>query len=79
MTSNLIDLPILEVRLFVMEKMFQNGNIPAFFIAHPDCLKTFAKHNSKHSRIDALLQIATSDYRDQFFFHMLTTILGEIK
>eukprot|EP00965_Chrysotila_dentata_P175360 5788046-Pleurochrysis_carterae.AAC.1 len=59
--------------------MFENGNIPAFFIAHPDSLKTFAKHNSKHTRIDALLQIATSDYRDQFSSHMLTTILRDIK
>lgn len=57
-------------------QMLQNGNIPAFFIAHPYFLQVvFAKHNSKNARIDALLQTATSDYEDQFTFHMLTTIL----
>eukprot|EP00965_Chrysotila_dentata_P146465 4835882-Pleurochrysis_carterae.AAC.2 len=61
-----------------MEKMLRNGNISVFFIAHPDSLQVFAKHNSKHTRIDALIQMAISDYKELFSFHMLTTILMDI-
>eukprot|EP00965_Chrysotila_dentata_P114975 3800430-Pleurochrysis_carterae.AAC.1 len=79
MTSVLIDPPHLDIHLLLLEEHLRSGNLPTVFIAHPDSVRTFAMHNSKHTRIDALLQLATSSLKEQYSAHMITTIGADIE